>query len=81
MKKIIALIAFSVLCALPCSSQMSAYNNDFTCFGSGMTVYVTPKGTKYHKRDCSTLSRSKKVNALDIETAKSKGYTACKVCF
>lgn len=81
MKKIISLLLFSVLCAIPGCSQMSAYNNDFTCYATGMTVYVTPKGAKYHKRDCSTLSRSKKVNALDIAAAKAKGYTACKVCF
>ena len=74
MKKLISIISIAALCSLPCNSQ---YKQHVT----GMTVYVTPNGAKYHKKDCSTLSRSKKINALDIDTAKSKGYTACKICF
>ncbi len=43
-------------------------------------VYVTPKGKKYHYRDCSTLARSKRVISLTIQEAKERGYTSCKVC-
>ncbi len=44
------------------------------------TVFVTPKGKKYHVENCSTLSRSKVIHEVSIEQAKSMGYTACKVC-
>lgn len=44
------------------------------------TVYVTPSGKKYHRQNCRTLSRSKTVISLSIDSAKSRGYTPCKVC-
>lgn len=43
-------------------------------------VYVTPKGTKYHRETCRTLSKSKEVMAISIEAAKARGYEPCKVC-
>ena len=47
---------------------------------STVTVYVTPKGKKYHYRSCRTLSRSREVTALSLREAKARGYTACRVC-
>lgn len=46
------------------------------------TVYVTPSGKKYHRiKNCSTLSRSKIINAVTITWAKQHKYGACKVCY
>lgn len=44
------------------------------------TVYITPTGKKYHTATCRTLSKTKNIIPIDIEEAKEKGYTACKVC-
>ncbi|MGI6736319.1 MAG: ComEC/Rec2 family competence protein [Anaerovoracaceae bacterium] len=48
---------------------------------SGRYVYITPSGSKYHKRSCPTLSRSRHLTKLTRAQAKRKGYKACKVCF
>lgn len=44
------------------------------------TVYITETGEKYHRRSCSTLSRSKNLTALTIDQAIARGKEACKVC-
>jgi len=49
-------------------------------YGSTTTVYYTPKGAKYHRLGCSTLSRSKTVYSCTIEKAKAMGLEPCKVC-
>ncbi|MDR0722182.1 MAG: thermonuclease family protein [Treponema sp.] len=47
--------------------------------GSGnTTVYVTNSGSKYHREDCTSLSRSK--IAVSLEDALKSGYEACAVC-
>lgn len=46
----------------------------------GDTVYITPKGKKYHYRGCRTLARSRQVYEISIKEAKQRGYRACKVC-
>lgn len=43
-----------------------------------INVYVTKSGKKYHKADCSSLSKGK-IEML-LETAKSEGYTPCSKC-
>lgn len=43
-------------------------------------VYVTPKGKKYHRRDCRTLSRSKTVIEMTREEAEASGRDSCNVC-
>ena len=43
-----------------------------------ITVYVTDYGEKYHSDGCQYLRKSK--NAIDLEKAKSKGYTPCSKC-
>jgi hypothetical protein len=42
------------------------------------TVYITDSGTKYHKRGCRYLSKSK--YSRKLSEAKAQGYSACKVC-
>lgn len=44
----------------------------------GNTVYITKTGKKYHRSNCSYLKNSK--ISININTAKSKGYTACSKC-
>lgn len=41
------------------------------------TVYITPKGKKYHKAGCRY---AKNATAIDKSIAEKRGYTACKVC-
>lgn len=45
---------------------------------SGVTVYVTETGNKYHGAGCRYLKSSK--IAIDLEAAIAQGYEACKVC-
>ena len=40
-------------------------------------VYVTPSGTKYHRKDCSHTTT---VTSLTIQAAESRGYTPCSRC-
>lgn len=41
-------------------------------------VYVTASGKKYHRGDCTYLSKSKQ--AISLSDAKSKGYSPCSKC-
>lgn len=42
------------------------------------TVYITETGEKYHRAGCRHLKDSQ--IAIDVNTAISRGYTACKTC-
>lgn len=43
------------------------------------TVYITPKGKKYHStKSCRTLRRSRVINAIDSSDVGNR--KACKVC-
>ena len=44
----------------------------------GYTVYIGQSGAKYHTASCRSLRNYK--TAININTAKSRGYTACKIC-
>lgn len=55
-------------------SQVSESSTD----SQGYTVYITKTGKKYHRSNCSSLSKSK--ISIDINDAKSQGYTACSKC-
>ena len=44
------------------------------------TVYITPTGSKYHRRGCRTTSQSKSLTSLSKSQAQSSGYEACAVC-
>jgi competence protein ComEC len=43
-----------------------------------LEVYITNKGTKYHRDECSYLNDSKSM--LNLEDAKQRGYTPCSKC-
>lgn len=42
-------------------------------------VYVTKTGKKYHKEYCKSLKKSK--IPIELNQAKQKGYTPCKLCW
>ena len=46
------------------------------------TVYVTPSGKSYHKtKSCTTLKRSKVINAVTLAQAKAQGKSdSCNIC-
>lgn len=44
---------------------------------SGVTVYITKTGAKYHKSGCSYLKSKIEISLSD---AKAQGYTACSRC-
>ena len=43
-------------------------------------VYVTEKGSKYHKAECR-LVKNKEPKAMDKDEAIASGHEPCKVCF
>ena len=45
---------------------------------SGVIVYVTKTGKKYHRQNCRFLAKSKV--ALSLDEAKRRGFTPCRVC-
>jgi competence protein ComEC len=45
---------------------------------NGATVYVTKSGKKFHRENCTALSKSK--IPLLFEEASEKGYTPCGIC-
>jgi uncharacterized repeat protein (TIGR02543 family) len=44
----------------------------------GHSVFIGNSGSKYHRKDCRTLRKGS--SEININTAKSKGYTSCKIC-
>ena len=46
--------------------------------GDETTVYVTPRGRKYHRRDCQHVRSG--ATAMSVEEAKKRGYTPCSRC-
>lgn len=53
-------------------SKYSASNS------SGVKVYVTPSGSRYHEKGCDYLSD--KAFPISLKEAKKNGYTACSKC-
>jgi hypothetical protein len=53
-------------------SKYSASNS------SGVKVYVTPSGSRYHEKGCDYLSD--KAFQISLKEAKKNGYTACSKC-
>ena len=43
-------------------------------------VYVTPSGSKYHRRDCQAIAASKRLECLTPEAAQAAGYEPCMLC-
>ena len=66
------------------NSYNSNHNNSYNTpivdnnSGSGTIVYITDTGTKYHRKGCSSLSKS--CYAISLEDAKAQGYTPCQKC-
>jgi hypothetical protein len=56
---------------------MTAQNPDTTKSKKDPIVYITRKGSKYHRDSCRFLSKSK--IAIPLSEAK-KYYTPCKIC-
>lgn len=44
------------------------------------TVYITKSGRKYHKKDCFYIRKSSSITEINVNEAKSLGYTPCSVC-
>lgn len=53
-------------------SKYSASNS------SGVTVYVTPSGKRYHEKGCKYLSDE--AFSISLKEAKKNGYSACTKC-
>lgn len=71
-----AVVLFLVLlcfvgCELPTGGDTSPETRS-------VTVYVTKTGDKYHSSGCRYLSKSR--ISIDLDVAKSRGYSACSVC-
>ncbi len=80
MKKSIAYFLFFTLLIL--TLNLSACGSDIeeteSLSDNSPVVYVTETGTKYHKNNCSYLSKSK--IEITLEKAQDKGYTRCSKC-
>lgn len=70
--KVVAVTLMSFCLVLPLGINVQAAGTDI--------VYIAPTGEKYHKQNCSTLSRSKHLTQLTVDEALARGYTPCKVC-
>ncbi len=44
-----------------------------------VTVYVTPSGSKYHRRNCTYIT-PQNANDISLNRAKIQGYTPCSIC-
>lgn len=69
--RLIVVLAFATV-------QMGASCRNTVQPASEVTVYVTPKGKKYHRENCRTIRDQKR--ALTLSEAVKEGYDACKVC-
>jgi hypothetical protein len=45
---------------------------------NAQTVYVTEKGKKYHKKNCSVVPEGKR--GISLAEAKKQGYEPCASC-
>jgi hypothetical protein len=46
---------------------------------NAQTVYVTEKGKKYHKKNCTIVNEGKK--GMELKEAQKQGYEPCKSCY
>jgi hypothetical protein len=74
MRKLFRLILVIAVAAM----QMGASCRNTVQPASEVTVYVTPKGKKYHRENCRTIRDQKR--AMTLSEAMKEGYDACKVC-
>lgn len=60
----------------PSAAGTSASRDD-----SQKTVFITPKGKKYHfDEGCNGLTRAKSISSTTLANAKAQGYTPCAKC-
>lgn len=57
---------------------LAALSLTLNVLAAGDKVYVTEKGKKYHKKNCS-LATGK--TGIDVAEATKQGYVACAICF
>lgn len=62
------------------NSETIVHKKDKRTKESKSIVYYTLSGEKYHRENCPTLSRSKKIYKTTIKQAKALGLGACGVC-
>lgn len=48
---------------------------------SAEEVFLTAKGTKYHKETCRLIKNKDSVTTLEKQEAIDEGYEPCKRCF
>ena len=63
----------------PSSTPAPQNQSSSTKSETSTTVYITNSGSKYHKANCSYLSKSK--ISIDLSKAKSQGYEPCSKCY
>lgn len=80
-KRIIATLTLFAAITVPavCGTPAMHKATPATDQKSTTTVYVTKKGKKYHKANCSKLN-VKKVFSLKRYEAEERGYQPCKRC-
>jgi hypothetical protein len=79
MRKLFAIMAVVAL-FMGCEDfQGSTNDNEKADTQSVSYVYITPSGSKFHRRSCSTIKNSR-ITAISRTGAINGGYTACKVC-
>ena len=52
-----------------------------TTFAFAEDVFVTQKGSKYHKKECRLIKNRENVIKMEKSEAIEKGYNPCKRCF
>ncbi len=66
----------------PTAKPTATPNSTNTQQESSKTVYITETGEKYHStKNCSGLSRAKKIYTSTLSSAKSMGLGPCSKCY
>ncbi|MBP3362036.1 MAG: PT domain-containing protein [Clostridia bacterium] len=63
------------------SAEPSAQPEAAAAENGDMVVYTGKSGSKYHKKDCPSLKKSKTIISMKLREAKEAGKTQCKRCF
>jgi hypothetical protein len=71
-------IDFDTLNRQSATQEIQQRQNTERIQNAGYTVYIGQSGSKYHRANCRTLRKG--LTSIGVNTAKSRGYTACKIC-
>ncbi len=52
-----------------------------TTYAFAEDVFITQRGSKYHKEECRLIKNKENVTKLDKKEAIEEGYGPCKRCF